>query len=60
MSCARTAEPIEMAFWVWTRVSEMLLDGVHLIALYLASATEPFMSDSDAAFCQITLTIYVS
>jgi len=44
MSSAKTAEPIEMPFGIWTRVGatwQML--------------TEPSMCGGDAACCQITL-----
>jgi len=62
VSCARTAEPIEMPFGIWTRVGprKHVLGGcAHL--RNLANTTEPSMCGSDTTFRQITLTtvIYV-
>jgi len=57
VSPAKTAEPIEMPFRLWTRVgpTKHVLDwGIHW--RNLANPIEPPMFGGDAAFCQITLT----
>jgi len=57
VSCAKTAEPIEMPFGVWTRVGRRkhVLDGdAHWH--HQSNAIEQSMCGGDAAFCQITLT----
>jgi len=59
MSCAKTAEPMEMLFgiWIWVDSGKQVLDrGAHW--RNLASAIEPFVCGSDAAFCQITFTTF--
>jgi len=51
VSRAKTAEPIEMPFGMWTRVGprKHILDvGAHWS--YLANTTEPSMRGGDAAF----------
>jgi len=51
MSCAKTAEPIEMPFGIWTRMGprKYVLDGdVHWHRL--ANAIEPSMSCSNVDF----------
>jgi len=56
VSCAKTAEPIEM-FGLGTRVDpgkHVLGGGSHW--RNLANTIEPSMCGGDAAFCQITLT----
>jgi len=55
MSCAKTAEPIEMPFRTWSSLRKHVLDGVH-IGRNLANTIKPSMCDGDAALCQITLT----
>ena len=57
MSCAKTAEPIEMTFEMLSLVGPWnhVLDGrVH--GHNLANTIEPSMSGGDATLCQITLT----
>jgi len=57
VTCAKTAEPIEMQFEMRTHVDSKkhVLDwGAHW--RNLANAVEPSMCDEDAAFCHITLT----
>jgi len=46
----QTAEPMEMAFGMWTKVGprKHVLDGAHW--RHLAITIEPFMCSSDAAF----------
>jgi len=57
VSCARTAEPIEMPFGIWTRVGPRKHGlGKGADWRHLANATEPSMYGGDAACCQITLT----
>ena len=56
MSYAKTAEPIEMPFGIWTRVGprkHLLGEGAH--GRHLANTIEPSMCGGDAACCQITL-----
>jgi len=51
VSCADTAEPIEMPFGIWTRVGprkHVLHGGAHW--RQPANAIEPPMCDGDAAF----------
>ena len=50
MSCAQTAEPIEMPFGIWTPVGprKHVLDGVHIGATW--RMIEPSMCGGDAAF----------
>jgi len=58
MSCAKTAEPIEMHFRIRIRVGlrrHVLGKGAH--SRHLVNATEPSMCGGDAACCQIALTI---
>ena len=57
MSCAETAEPIEMRFGMVSEVGprKYVLDGgVHW--RQLASAIEPCMCGGETPFCQIILT----
>ena len=57
MSCAKTAEPTEMPFGIWTRVGprkHVLGRGAHWG--HLVNTTEPSMCGGDAACCKITLT----
>jgi len=57
VSCAKTAEPIEMLFGIWTRVglgNHVLCGGAHW--RHLENTTEPSTCGSDAACCQITFT----
>ena len=57
VSPAKTAEPIEMPFGIWTLVGprkHALGEGADW--RHLANATEPSMCGGDAACCQITLT----
>ena len=56
LNCAKTAEPIEMLFGLWTQVStrKRVLDGVHSGATWRIQLNHP--CGSDAAFCQINLT----
>ena len=51
MSCATSAEPIEMPLGIWTRVGRgkhVLEGGAHWCNL--ANTTEPFMCGDDTAF----------
>jgi len=55
VSPAKTAEPIEMPFGIWTRVDPRkheLGGGAHW--RNLANTTEPSMCGDDAACCQIS------
>ena len=57
VSCAKTAEPIEMLFGMWSRLGHRnhVLDGcAHW--RHLANAIEPPICGDDVALCQITLT----
>jgi len=59
VSCAKTAESIEVPFRMWTGVVPRKHDldaGAHARRRNLANTTEPFMCCGDAALCQITLT----
>ena len=60
MSCAKTAEPIEMPFGIWTRVgpTKHVLMGAHW--RNLANTIEPSMHSGDAvSYTHLTLpTIY--
>ena len=56
-SCAKTTEPIEVLFGMWTPVgpeNHVLNGGAHW--RHLANTTEPSVCGGDAALCQITLT----
>jgi len=57
VSCAKTAEPFEMSFDIWTRggPKEALLGGGAYYH-HLATTVEPCMCSADVACCQITLT----
>jgi len=59
LSPAKTSEPIEMQFVIWTRGGprKRVLDGGEHWR-HLANTTEPSVFVGDAAFCQITLTAY--
>jgi len=56
VSFARTAELIEVPFWMWTLGLEeaCIRWGAHW--RNLVNTMEPSMSSSDVALCQITLT----
>jgi len=57
VSCATTAEPIEMLFGIWTQVGprkHVLGGGAHWHRL--VNTIEPSMCGSDAACCWVTLT----
>jgi len=57
ISCAKTAEPIEMSFGIWTHVGarkHVLHGAAHW--LNLANTSKLSMCGGDAALCQITLT----
>jgi len=57
MSCAKTAEPIEVPFGIWTRVGpsgHVLCGAAHW--RHLANAIEPSVCGGDATCCQTTLT----
>jgi len=57
MSCAKTAEPMEMLFGIWTWVGprkHVLGGDAHW--RHLANTIEPSMCDGNVACCQITLT----
>ena len=59
MSCAKTAELIEMLFGMWTQVgpTKRVLDrGAHW--RHLANAIEPSICVGNVALCQITLTTH--
>jgi len=49
VSCAKTAEPIEMPFgiWIWVGPRKHVLVG-----------DKPFLCGGNAVFCQITLSTY--
>jgi len=55
VTCAKTAEPIEMSFGIWTRVGQRnhVLGGLQC---NLANTKEPSMCGGDTACDQITLT----
>ena len=58
MSCAKTAEPIEMPFGIWTRVGPVkhALCGVHSAHWRnLTNTIEQSMCGGSSACCQITL-----
>jgi len=51
VNCAKTAEPIEMPFWVWTRVGQrkqVLDEGTDWC--HLANTIKPSMCGSNVAF----------
>ena len=56
VSHAKTAEPIQMPFGLWTLVAEgsMCYMGAHW--RHLANTTEPSVCGGDAALCQIIMT----
>jgi len=55
VNCAKMVEPIEMPFWLWTRVSQR--KHVHTGGTWrIPMKHEPCVCCGDAAFCQITLT----
>ena len=56
VTAAKTAEPIEMPFGLYTRVGpkHVLNEGAHWRRL--ANTSEPSMCGGDAAFCQIALS----
>jgi len=58
VSPAKTAEPIEMPFGLWTRVGRRkhVLHGAHW--RNLVNTIEPSVCGGDAALCQIILTTY--
>jgi len=59
VSPAKTAEPIDMPFWVWTRVGpgNHVLDG-DAYWRNLVNTTEPSMCGSDVTICQVTSNTY--
>jgi len=48
VSCAKTAEPIEMPLGVWTQVGSCVRWGAHW--RNMANMIEPYMCGGDAAF----------
>jgi len=68
VSCARTAEPIDLPFGLWTpvgrrkhkfsRIRHVAPMCVHEKAhwRHLANTVEPFVCGGDAVLCQVTLT----
>jgi len=59
VSCAETAEPIEMSFGMWTCVgprNSTLYGSAHWC--HLANMTGTSVCGGDAASCQINLTTY--
>jgi len=57
VSCAKTAEPIEMKFGILRQVdpeNHVLDEGAHW--RHLTNTTEPSMCGGDATLCQSTLT----
>jgi len=57
VSCAKTAEPIEMSFGIWTPVgARKHVLGAGAYWRHVANITEPSICGGDAACCQITLT----
>jgi len=63
VSCAKTPEPIEMQFELWTRVhgpnEEHIAWGAHRRHLGIR-LNRPCMCGGNATFCQITLTTLLS
>ena len=59
VSCAQTAEPIEMPFGLWTRVGrrKRLLQRSHWC--HLANTIELSVCCGDAALCQINLAMHL-
>jgi len=72
MSCAKTAEPIDLSFGLWTRVGRRKhkfnrIRNRQVAPMcprgkahwrHLANTIEPTVYGGDAALCQITLTTY--
>ena len=68
MSCAETAEPIDLQFGLWTRVGRRKHKFNHIRQVapmyppmwihwrHLANTTESSVCGGDAVLCQITLT----
>ena len=68
MNCAKTAEPIDLAFGLWTLVGpkKHKFNLIRQVALmcppilahwrHLANTIEPSVCGGDAVLCQITLT----
>jgi len=68
VTCAKTAEPIDLPFELWTRVGRRKhkFDRIHQVApmcphmwahwCHLANMIEPSICSSNAVLCQITLT----
>ena len=59
MSCARTAEPIDLPFGLWTRWAGGSTRSIELGKAqwrHLANTIEPSVCGGDAVLCQITLT----
>jgi len=57
VNCAKTAEPVEMSYGMWTQVGRrkhVLGGAAHW--RHLANTIEPSMFGGDAALCQIVLT----
>ena len=66
MSSAKTAEPIEIPFGMWTQLGprkhvgpmkHVCIDGLQIGATWRIPLIEQSMCGGDAAFCQITLTM---
>jgi len=55
VSCAKTAEPIEMLFGLWSQVEACMRWSAHWRHGHLANTTEPIVCGGDAALCEITL-----
>jgi len=63
MSCAETAEPIDLQFGLWTQVgrrkhtfSSVVFARWHQYWRHLANTIEPSVCGDDAVLCQVTLT----
>jgi len=68
MSCAKTAELVNLPFWLWTPVGQRKhkFNRIHQVAImcppmwahwrHLANTAEPSVCGSDAVLCKITLT----
>jgi len=68
MSCAKTAEPVDLPFALWTRVGRRKHQFTRIRQVapvcpharahlrHLANTVEPSVCSGDAFLCQITLT----
>jgi len=59
VSCAQTAEPIEVAFGLWSCGLGWMKGRTHCMGAHwrhLANTIEPIVYGGDSTLCQITLT----